>query len=52
MSVLRNDFEAPNVAVERCDAFAGDPDEPGICMTCGWFHDEHPAEAFPEPVAA
>jgi hypothetical protein len=52
MSVLRNDFEAPNVAVDRCEAFAGDPDEPGICMTCGWLHDEHPDEAFPAPVAA
>jgi hypothetical protein len=26
---------------EGCGAFAGDPDEPGICGTCGWLLDEH-----------
>lgn len=42
MSDLRNDFEAPNVLVDHCFGFAADPDEPGICSTCGWLHDEHP----------
>ncbi|MGZ4689455.1 MAG: hypothetical protein ACXVKA_14185 [Acidimicrobiia bacterium] len=41
MSVLLHDFEAPSVAVDRCGAFTADPDEPGICTTCGWLHDEH-----------
>lgn len=52
MSVLRNDFEAPFVLADRCGDFIPDPDEPGICTTCGWLHDEHPADAFPERVAA
>ncbi|MGZ4734381.1 MAG: hypothetical protein ACXV8R_02160 [Acidimicrobiia bacterium] len=41
MSVLLHDFEAPSVAADRCGAFTADPDEPGICTTCGWLHDEH-----------
>ena len=40
MSTLRNDFEAPFVLVERCETFAADHDEPGICTNCGWLHDE------------
>jgi hypothetical protein len=52
MSGLRNDFEAPFVLVDRCEAFAGDPEEPGICVTCGWLHDEHPELEYLEPVAA
>jgi hypothetical protein len=35
------DFAAPAVLADRCDTFAGDPDEPGICATCGWLADEH-----------
>jgi hypothetical protein len=47
MSVVHHDFEAPNVTADRCEAFAGDPDEPGICVGCGWLHDEHhEADAF------
>ena len=51
MSVLHNDFEAPHVLADGCDTFAGDPDEPGICVSCGWLRDEHP-DALSEPVAA
>jgi hypothetical protein len=51
MSVLRNDFEAPNVLADHCFGFLADPDEPAICMTCGWLHDEHP-EVDATPVAA
>jgi hypothetical protein len=40
-------FDAPAVLAERCATFAGDPDEPAICGTCGWLLDEHA-----EPVAA
>jgi hypothetical protein len=42
-----HEFDAPAVLAERCPDFAGDPDEPGICTTCGWLLDEHA-----EPVAA
>ncbi len=53
MSGLRSDFEAPFVLADRCGAFAGDPDEPGICATCGWLHDEHQdTDALSRPVAA
>jgi hypothetical protein len=51
MSVLRNDFEAPFVLVDRCGTFTADVDEPGICTNCGWLHDEHP-ELEPLGVAA
>jgi hypothetical protein len=44
MSQLRTEFDAPAVLADRCAAFAGDLDEPGICSTCGWLLDEH-AEA-------
>ena len=41
MQDLRNDFDAPAVLADRCDTFAGDADEPGICACCGWLRDEH-----------
>ena len=46
------DFDAPFVLADRCGAFAPDPEEPAICATCGWLHDEHTADARLEPVAA
>ena len=53
MSDLRNDFEAPFVLADRCDAFTGDVDEPTICTNCGWLHDEHPElDPLLHPVAA
>ena len=52
MSVLRNDFEAPSVSADWCGAFAGDPDEPGICTTCGWLRDEHTEIELTTRVAA
>jgi hypothetical protein len=36
-----SEFDAPAVLAEGCGVFAGDPDEPGICGTCGWLVDEH-----------
>jgi hypothetical protein len=51
MSDLRNDFEAPHVLADRCFGFVGDPDEPAICMTCGWLLEEHP-EIQATPAAA
>ncbi len=50
MQELRNDFFAPTVLADRCDSFAGDLDEPGICAGCGWLRDEHPD--LQEPIAA
>jgi hypothetical protein len=50
MQELRNDFVAPTVLADRCDCFAGDIDEPGICAGCGWLRDEHPD--LEEPIAA
>ena len=44
-----NDLPAPDVAVEACATFDGDPAEPGICAACGWLDDEHAAGV---PVAA
>ena len=43
-STAQSEFDAPTVLAEGCGAFAGDPDEPGVCGTCGWLVDEH-AEA-------
>jgi len=32
------------VLAEACTDFCADPDEPGVCRTCGWLQEEHPAE--------
>ena len=40
-SHISDDFEAPHVLADRCDAFTADVDEPAICAACGWFADEH-----------
>jgi hypothetical protein len=50
MQELRNDFAAPAVLADRCDTFAAEIDEPGICAGCGWLRDEH--LEHPEPLAA
>jgi hypothetical protein len=50
MLELRNDFDAPAVLADRCDTFAADLDEPGICTGCGWLRDEHPDH--PDLIAA
>jgi hypothetical protein len=47
-----SEFDAPFVLADRCGAFAPDPEEPAICTTCGWLHDEHSVDAHVEPVAA
>ena len=39
---FRTEFDAPTVLADRCADFAGSPDEPGICDTCGWLVEEHP----------